>query len=117
MTLNEIIKLTEGKPRFTHDCDHCRYLGQYGEFDLYVHPQVDPDRTVMETLIARESSSPGDYRSGGDFSILFPAPHPLREALMRALATGFKPNSEMKSRAWDLWAYEQLKSWSETPKL
>jgi hypothetical protein len=53
-------------PRFKHDCNTCIYLGSEtvgGHLhDLYFHPD-----TSHPSVIARESSEPGDYRSGLSF--------------------------------------------------
>lgn len=47
--------------RFVHDCNHCIYLGQYEEFDLYwcknkTYPRLD-------SVIARYSSEGSNYIS------------------------------------------------------
>jgi hypothetical protein len=49
-------------PRFTHDCDACRFLGQFGRYDLWVCPQRSGVRT-SGSLIARYGSDGPDYES------------------------------------------------------
>ncbi len=43
--------------RYTHDCNSCVPLGQYGKYDLYCCPGSIP------TVIARYSDYCGDYSS------------------------------------------------------
>lgn len=43
------------KPRYKHDCDICKLVGQIGRYDIYVHP----DSTQ---LVARFGED-GDYLS------------------------------------------------------
>jgi hypothetical protein len=54
-------------PRFTHDCQHCVFLGSYDDegrvADLYVHTSGS-----MPTVIARYGSDGPDYCSGMSFS-------------------------------------------------
>ncbi len=46
------------KPRFTHDCSSCIFLGRFGDYDLYHH-------TIgIETVVARYGSEGPDYTSG-----------------------------------------------------
>lgn len=47
------------KPRYTHDCSRCVFLGQLQEFDIYACPQGG-----HPTIVARFSKKPGDYFSG-----------------------------------------------------
>jgi hypothetical protein len=55
------------KPKFTHDCDHCVFLGRYfsktweEEVDLYVCPSDTP------TIIARYGDDGPNYGSGLTF--------------------------------------------------
>jgi len=44
-------------PKFTHDCDHCTFLGRLGGQDAYVCSEG------TETLILRHSDDDPDYRS------------------------------------------------------
>lgn len=48
-------------PQHKHDCDTCKFLGVYGEFDLYYCPNGGP------TIIARFGSLGPDYTSGLSF--------------------------------------------------
>ena len=48
-----------GKPRYQHDCDNCRYLGEYNEYDLYYCPQGG-----YPTVLARYGNQGEEYTSG-----------------------------------------------------
>ena len=50
-------------PRFAHDCSACRYLGQFGESDLYFCKG-----SFESSVIARRSSDGPDYSSGMPFA-------------------------------------------------
>ncbi len=65
--------------RFQHDCDKCIPLGEYGQFDLYFHPEQPI------TVIARSSSEDSDYVSGMELAPYYPA---LSQAQFRALKAG-----------------------------
>lgn len=69
-------------PRHEHDCDQCVFLGPFGQYDLYFHPN--------EPNVVARSGPAGDYQSG-----LFAARHllPLREAALRAQAANLLPAS------------------------
>lgn len=56
----------EVKPRHTHDCDRCVFLGQHEEYDLYFCKQV---AGFGDTVIARFGSEGPDYSSGIGFDI------------------------------------------------
>lgn len=72
-----------GTPRFTHDCDRCRFLGQSGDADLYFcASQLIGGATVS----ARRSSEGSDYSSGMCFS--FGQNAALTEARHRAEFAG-----------------------------
>lgn len=60
-------------PRYTHDCDLCRFLGTFGEFDLYACAKAG-----YRTFIARFGDEGPAYTSGpGPFT------DELREAMRR----------------------------------
>lgn len=65
--------------RFTHDCEHCIPLGEYGDADLYYHPGE------VETVIARYGDKESDYGSG---LALADKIDDLGEAKKRAIAKG-----------------------------
>ena len=44
------------KPQYKHDCSECVYLGNYKNYDLYVH-----EHEYLTELIARYSSDGPDY--------------------------------------------------------
>ena len=66
--------------RFTHDCDVCKYLGRYEEYDLYFCKD-EP------TVVARFSSVGADYASGMAFATIGGL-EPLHEARQRAIKQG-----------------------------
>ncbi len=73
------------KPRFTHDCEHCKYLGHWSflgtYFDLYFCKRGnDP------TVIARYGSEGHEYTSGLN---LTGGPQSLLEAKYRAKQFGY----------------------------
>lgn len=83
------------KPRYAHDCDWCEYLGEFNPPMRSLHD--DPDRVVdlyycpddrTGSVIARNSSEPGDY-SSFDVNVLMyarlPADHELLEAMRRQI--------------------------------
>ena len=75
------------KMRYSHDCDDCKPLGQFGEADLYYCDQ----QGIGPTVIARHSSIPSDYSSGLWFA---EANHELREAKARAIKAGLLPSGK-----------------------
>ena len=77
---------TTEAPRYTHDCDCCKFLGHLGDADLYVHPGKGADE-IHQTVIARYSSSGPDYRSGMGFA--FGQDAELTEARQRAERAGY----------------------------
>ena len=52
------------KPRFTHDCKVCRFVGFFSDYDLYICPQGG-----NPTLVARFSNKGPDYLSGQRFVV------------------------------------------------
>ena len=54
------------KPKYTHDCDACTFLGHWRGSDLEGNPVLDYDlyRCGTSTVIARYSSDGPDYISG-----------------------------------------------------
>lgn len=54
------------KPRYTHDCYVCSFLGQYKEYDLYFCSRMS---LIDTTVIARFSNEEGDYASGLTFGV------------------------------------------------
>ena len=46
------------QPKFTHDCDRCKFLGHEGDHDHYLC-----DDGITPTLVARRSSEGPDYAS------------------------------------------------------
>jgi len=68
------------KPRFTHDCKRCTFLGQFGEFDLYHCDQW----YRIPTVTARYGNKPWEYASGLEFTSI----PELAEARLRAEERG-----------------------------
>jgi len=66
--------------RYTHDCDACKPLGEFGNADLYFCAQLG-----IPTVIARFSSDGPDYTSGMEFA---KSRNDLAEAKKRAIAAG-----------------------------
>lgn len=57
------------KPRYLHDCDDCVFLGQFKEYDLYVHPDYEADTSrYIKTVIARYSDDEPEYLSGAIYA-------------------------------------------------
>lgn len=86
--------LVETKPKFTHDCSNCEFLGTFKDIDLY---SCNRGKQI-DTVIARFSSAGSDYCSGlsiASSALLNGAKtlteEALAEALLRALARGFLP--------------------------
>lgn len=66
-------------PRYTHDCDDCKPLGEFGEYDLYYCAKGHP------TVIARYGDDGSEYLSGMSF---VGKVDELTEAHRRAAASG-----------------------------
>ena len=54
---------TPEPPRFTHDCDCCKFIAQVDKYDLWL---CDSEKKNA-TYIARRSDEGSDYSSGCDF--------------------------------------------------
>jgi hypothetical protein len=52
------------KPRYTHDCPRCAFLGCWAEYDLYFCSGAG-----MPTVIARYGNNGSDYSSGIGFTM------------------------------------------------
>ena len=95
------------KPRYQHDCDKCRFLGHFNEFDLYACGQLAPgdegkifDKIVVSTVIGRRSNDGGDYCSGTAFAFL--ENEVLRQAMARVIyrSADFIISDSTKAEAW-----------------
>jgi hypothetical protein len=75
---------TENKPRYRHDCEDCKPLGQFEQYDLYFCEQGFNGQ--LNTVIARFSDRGADYISGLCFADQIPA---IGEAKKRAEAQGY----------------------------
>lgn len=51
------------KPRYTHDCDVCRFVGPYNTFDRDYDLWHCPQTSLGGSIILRRSSRPDDYMS------------------------------------------------------
>jgi len=88
--MNSTVDIQAPTPRFTHDCERCRFLGDYEEYDLYVCARDGK----IDTVIARYGSDGPEYMSGVIFAVLDPIKDrspPLVESLKRATALGLVP--------------------------
>lgn len=47
-------------PRYTHDCEICKFLGTHDEYDLY----VCVDAQGSSSLVARYGDEPDEYTTG-----------------------------------------------------
>lgn len=56
---------TENGPRYAHDCNRCKFLGRFDEFDLYHCEGLAAGSTVL----ARWSNDGADYQSGMNSSL------------------------------------------------
>lgn len=51
-------------PLYTHDCEHCVFLGTFDVADLYFCTQELVGDKAFKTVIARHGSDEADYISG-----------------------------------------------------
>jgi hypothetical protein len=79
----------EEKPKFTHDCDRCAFLGHYHNHDLYACAR----NGKIDTVIARYGDKGPEYASGLLFAIHGTTPE-LVEAFLRARAKGLRAGSD-----------------------
>ena len=35
------------KVRYKHDCAGCNYIGQHKDFDLYIHPELENEQSII----------------------------------------------------------------------
>lgn len=80
-------------PRFTHNCDHCRWLGRFEQVDLWWCP--NPVVENLDSVIARYGSAPHEYAASHPPAAFADPEGYLRiverwyhEALKRAQAAG-----------------------------
>jgi hypothetical protein len=71
-------QVTEVK-RFIHDCSACRFLGQFGKFDLYV---CGKSGSLGQSVVARYGDEGPDYMSAPTEVV---KQYPTESVLMRAL--------------------------------
>lgn len=69
-------------PRYTHDCDDCKPLGEFGEYDLYFCYR----QATGSTLLARYGNEGHEYTSGIEFVGYDNA---ITEAHHRAITNGY----------------------------
>lgn len=70
-------------PRYQHDCEKCKALGKFAEYDLYF---CETDLGSHPTVIARYGDEGHEYTSGLLFADFDPA---IAEAKKRAIANGY----------------------------
>jgi len=68
------------KRHYTHDCNNCKPLGKFQEYELYFCDQGGN----LPTVIARYGNEIWEYKSG----LAFATGGPLLEAKNRAIAQG-----------------------------
>jgi hypothetical protein len=73
----------EFSPSFVHSCDHCRFLGHRGGFDLYVCPVPD------HGILVRWGDSPYSSSSGQEMSLDSGTTRALEMAYEEALRCGW----------------------------
>ena len=66
------------QPKWEHDCEHCVFLGQYNQYDLYFHNRPT-------TIIARFGNDGPEYHSGLHMANYYPE---LAVAKERAIERG-----------------------------
>jgi hypothetical protein len=54
-------------PNFKHDCKDCKFIGQQGNADVYLHATILSNTIVKVTLIKRRSSEGSDYTAREHF--------------------------------------------------
>lgn len=77
---NDLLGLVRQRPKYTHDCKVCTFVGNHNSTDLYYCQNGGPGPTV----IARRSTEPSDYMSGLTFAVQNLIPE-LRTALNNAI--------------------------------
>jgi hypothetical protein len=70
-------------PRYKHDCDACRFIGQHNEFDVYHCAQCDGG-----TIVARFSDEPSGYASM------------TQDIIASWISTGYEPSKAGKALVW-----------------
>jgi len=76
------------EPRYTHDCDACRFVGQYAsverDYDVWFCPETG---LPGGSIIMRRSSRPDDYLSA-DTSLIRGSGSVLAQGLKLAVSKG-----------------------------
>ena len=79
------------KPRYTHDCDTCVFLGQYRDATAFSHKYTDLYYCAScdsGSVLARYGSKTPDYMSAPIAVLLYAgykSEHPLLEAIRRQI--------------------------------
>lgn len=100
--------MTEETPQYRHDCERCKFLGRYGQSDLYYC-----DSATGPTVMDRFGNKGPECYSGlyvaGARPDVFPG---LAEAKRRAIAAGHLPPEveEVKKAAIKTWK-ERTAEW------
>lgn len=87
------------RPRFTHDCDRCVFLGADEKYDFWFCPSTKS--ATGQTVIARYGSEGFEYQSGLEIAQALVksggnSEHPLVKALRLAEAQGLLSKREEK---------------------
>jgi hypothetical protein len=70
------------KPKYTHDCEACKFLGHYDAHDMYYCEQAG----LIPTVVCRYGDDGHDYTSGLEFAELSP---PIAIAKHLAVKAGY----------------------------
>lgn len=104
--------IMENGPRYEHDCDFCKFMGQYKEYDLYICPE---DVLKLKEYIARYSSNGCDYYSYPENLILNMVNPPewlrdlkVREFLDKQLCENDPKEDDLVFHVSDTWCIKIL---------
>ncbi len=80
-------------PKYTHDCENCKFLGTHKDHDLYFCE--DEKDGFFDTVIARYGNEGSEYKSGMIFA---KEGHILFETKKRVLEMGLV--NEVRANKW-----------------
>ncbi len=85
-------------PKYTHDCENCKFLGTHQDHDLYFcdNLEKDSESDFFSTVIARYGNEGSEYKSGMVFA---KEGHILFEAKNRVLEMGLV--NEKRANKWE----------------
>lgn len=59
--IHDRMRVAAGLPKYKHDCDGCRYLGEVRQFNVVYDVYVCPSPIGRPVLVLRKSDAPEDY--------------------------------------------------------